>query len=126
VEQPPDGPTVFLVEDDAVVRDSLVVLVEVEGFRVEAFSSAADFLASYDPTRPGCLVLDVRLPDMSGTELHERLLRAGIRLPTIFLTGHAPPEMSEESRSRGVVAVFEKPCPADDLVEAIRRGLAGA
>jgi FixJ family two-component response regulator len=120
-----DATTIFIVDDDAAVRDSLAMLVELSGFRVESFACATDFLAAYDPPRPGCLILDVRLPDMSGPELHELLVRKGVHVPTIFLTGHAPLRESPESRRRGVVAVFEKPCPAEELIDVIRKATAG-
>jgi len=115
--------TVFLVEDDASVRRSLTLLIELSKWRVEAFASGPEFLAAYDPSRRGCLVLDVNLPGMSGVEVHQRLVRQGGRMPTIFLTGHAPPALSDEARASGVVAVFEKPCPPEALLEAIGQAL---
>jgi two-component system, LuxR family, response regulator FixJ len=114
------GSTVFIVEDDASVRDSLVTLFEMSNLQVEAFASGKEFLSRYDPKRRGCLVLDVNLPGMSGTELHDRLTAAGTTIPTVFLTGHAPPAVSEEARRRGVVAVFEKPCMPEKLIDAVR------
>jgi two-component system response regulator FixJ len=125
-KQPREAPTVFVVEDDPAVRDSLTFLIASSDLRVESFASATDFLAVHEPKRPGCLVLDVRLPGMSGVELHEQLVRAGTSLPTIFLTGHAPPEVSEEARRRGVVAVFEKPCPPEELIAAIHKAIGTA
>jgi FixJ family two-component response regulator len=118
-----DEPTVFLIEDDSPVRNSLALVLELSDLRVEAFASATEFLSQNDPTRRGCLVLDVHLPGMSGVELHQHLLDEGIGRPTIFLTGHAPPNLSEEFRQQGVVAVFEKPCPPEVLVETIRHAL---
>lgn len=116
--------TVFVVEDDAAVRDSLVLLFEMADMKVEAFGSSKEFLAGYDSKRRGCLVLDVNLPGMSGTELHAQLTDGGTFLPTVFLTGHAPPDVSDEARRRGVVAVFEKPCPPEKLIDAIRDAIA--
>ncbi len=120
---PANEPTVYLVEDDAGVRRSLAFLIELSNHRVEVFASAQEFLAAYDPSRPGCLVLDVHLPGMSGVDLHQRLVRQGVRVPTIFLTGHAPPDVSDEARARGVIAVFEKPCQPEALLEVIERAL---
>lgn len=117
-----DSATVFLVEDDAAVRDSLVLLIEMAGWPVAAFANARDFLAAYDAAA-GCLVLDVHLPGMSGTELHETLIENGTSLPTIFLTGHAAEPISDDARSRGVVAVFPKPCDPDQLIDAIASAL---
>jgi FixJ family two-component response regulator len=118
-EQQRDRATVLVVEDDTAVRESLTLLLEAAGFRVESFSSAKDFLHRGEPAQSGCLILDVRLPGMSGIELHEELMRRGVTLPTIFLTGHGSPEVSGESRQPGVVAVLEKPCPPDELIEAV-------
>jgi FixJ family two-component response regulator len=116
-------PTVFLVEDDVAVRESLTLLFKLSNLRVESFASAQEFLAGYDPKRPGCLVLDVHLPGIDGVELHRRLTRDGAYVPTIFLTGHAPPDVSEENLRRGVIAVFEKPCAPEALIEAVRGAL---
>jgi FixJ family two-component response regulator len=121
--QTPDEPTVFLVEDDAAVRNSLALVIELSNLRVELFASGKEFLDQHDPKRRGCLVLDVHLPGMSGIELHEQLVSEGTYFPTIFLTGHDPPHISEEARRRGVVAVFEKPCPPEALIDAIRKAL---
>ena len=118
-EQLHDGATVLVVEDDTAVRESLTMLLEAAGFRVESFASAKEFLGRCEPEQPGCLILDVRLPGMSGIELHEELVRRGADLPTIFLTGHGSREVSAEARLRGVVAVFQKPCPPDELIEAV-------
>ena len=118
-----DDASVVLVEDDTAVRDSLVSMFELAGFRVESFESGSQFLSAYDPERRGCLVLDVNLPGMSGTELHDRLIAAGTVIPTVFLTGHAPPEVSEEARKQGVVAVFEKPCLPAELIRVVERAL---
>jgi FixJ family two-component response regulator len=114
-----DTPTVVLVEDDPPVRESLTAVIEASGLRVKSFASAKDFLAACDPQQASCLVLDVGLPGPSGIALHEELVRHDVCLPTIFLTGHAPPDVSDEARRRGVVAVFEKPCHPDQLIEAI-------
>ena len=118
-----DHAKVFVVEDDAAVRDSLVSMFEIAGFRVESFESGAQFLSVHDSERRGCLVLDVNLPGMSGTELHDRLVAAGTLIPTVFLTGHAPPEISDEAREKGVVAVFEKPCVPAHLIRAVEQAL---
>ena len=118
--------TVFLVEDDAAVRDSLTFLLELSDLKVESFASAQEFLSGYDSARPGCLVLDVHLPGMSGVELHDQLVRGGSCVPTIFITGHAPPIVTAEDREHGVVAVFEKPCPPRELIDVIKKALIGA
>ncbi len=81
-------PTVFVVDDDSVTLDSLSRLIGAIFPRVETYSSASEFLDKYELSRPGCLVLDVAMPGMSGLELHEKLIGAGIQLPVIFITGH--------------------------------------
>ena len=115
--------TVFVIEDDDAVRESLVSLFELADLQVEAFETGKEFLANYDSSRRGCLVLDVSLPGMSGTEVHEQLANTGTYIPTVFLTGHAPPDMSDDARQRGVVAVFEKPCMPERLIEAVRSAI---
>jgi FixJ family two-component response regulator len=105
--------TVFVIEDDDAVRESLVALFKLADLQVEAFQTGKEFLANYDSSLPG----------MSGTEVHEQLANTGIYLPTVFLTGHAPPDMSDDARGRGVVAVFEKPCRPERLIEAVRSAI---
>lgn len=105
------------------MRKSLVGLIEILDLPVECFDSAAGFLAGFDGKRPGCLLLDVRLPGMSGIDLHRKLVRDGVRLPTIFLTGAASPELYVYARQDTVVTVLEKPYPPKRLVEAVREAL---
>jgi two-component system response regulator FixJ len=123
VTQTLEPPTVFIVDDDAAVRRSLVALLELFELPVECYASASEFLAAYRPHRRGCLVLDVRLTGGSGIDLHSRLVREGGKLPTIFVTGHALPLITDEARRLGVVAVFQKPCRPQLLVDAIRKAL---
>lgn len=118
-----EPPVVYIVDDDDAVRRSLADVIRLFEFRVETFASAAEFLAAYERGRRGCLILDVRLAAGSGIDLHADILSDGINLPTIFVTGHAPPPITQEARSRGVVAVFQKPFRPQDLVEVIRRAL---
>ena len=80
--------TVFLVDDDESLRDALSFLLESVDLRVESFSSAAEFLSRFDPERPGCLVLDIRMPGMSGLSLQKHLVESGIRIPVLIITGH--------------------------------------
>lgn len=120
-----DKPTVFVVDDDEAVRRSLAALIRLFDYSVECYSSAAEFLAAYDRGRPGCLVLDVRLVGANGIDLHEQLTRDGASIPTIFVTGHAPPPITDEARSRGVVAAFQKPFRPQHLMEAIRQAMSG-
>jgi FixJ family two-component response regulator len=118
-----DKPTVFVVDDDEAVRRSLAALIRLFNYSVECYSTAAEFLAAYNDRR-GCLVLDVRLVGSSGIDLHEQLTRNGVSIPAIFVTGHAPPPITDEARRRGVVAVFQKPFRPQNLMEAIRQATA--
>jgi len=120
MEDKTDPLTVFIVDDDAAMRRSLAAVMRLFDLPVECFASAAEFLATYNPSRRGCLVLDVHLAGVSGVELQAQLASQGASLPTIFITGHAVPTMSEEVRSRGVIAVFQKPFRPQQLVDAIR------
>lgn len=116
--------TVFLVDDDAAVRDALSMLLEVSGFSVETFPEGESFLAAYtDISRPGCLVLDVRMPGMSGPELHKELNRRGIRLPVIFLTAHGDIPTSVSAIKAGAMDFLTKPVEGGLLVERVRTAL---
>lgn len=117
-----DEPTVFLVDDDAVALRALTALVKVVFPHVEAFSSAADFLAAYKQ-QPGCLVLDVAMPGMSGLELHRKLIQEKFTLPVVFVTGHGNVPMAVEAMQLGAVNFLEKPVQEQELWNSIRRGL---
>ncbi|MCP5418983.1 MAG: response regulator transcription factor [Gammaproteobacteria bacterium] len=117
-------PSVFLVDDDEAVRDSLSLSLEMDGLKVECFASARDFLESYDASRPGCLVLDVRMPDMSGLELQEVLATRRITIPIIFITGHGDVPMSVKAVKAGAVDFLEKPFKKEVLQERIQEALA--
>ncbi|NJN47153.1 MAG: response regulator transcription factor [Candidatus Competibacteraceae bacterium] len=96
-------PTVFLVDDDEAVRDSLSLSLEMAGLTVVKYASARAFLELYDPSQPGCLILDVRMPDMSGLELQEALSERKISIPIIFITGHGDVPMSVKAVKAGAV-----------------------
>jgi len=104
-----DNPIVYVVDDDAAFRDSLVWLIEANNHRVEAFASAEAFLAACHPGMAGCLVVDMRMPGLSGLELHDRLRDDGIELPTIVITGHGDVPMAVSAFRKGVVDFVEKP-----------------
>jgi two-component system, LuxR family, response regulator FixJ len=116
-------PTVFLVDDDPAVLRSLAALVEVVFPRVEALGSAAEFLAAYDPGRPGCLVLDVAMPGMSGLELKSKLEELKIEIPVIFVTGHGNVRMAVGAMRSGAVHFLEKPFQEQELWDAVRKAL---
>jgi two-component system response regulator FixJ len=116
-------PTVFVIDDNAAMLESLGFVVQVWNLPVERFASAQEFLARYDRTRRGCLVVDVCLPGMSGIELHEQLVREGVHLPTIFITGQAVPVVTAEAREQGVLAAFQKPFPPEELMAVVNEAL---
>jgi len=117
-------PTVFIVDDDDEVRDSLEDLVDSVGLKAEIFASAQEFLAAYDPLRAGCLVLDIRMPGMSGLELQEKLGERQAVLPIIFITGHGDVPMAVEAMRRGAVDFIQKPFRDQDLLDRINSALA--
>ena len=118
-----DEPTVFVVDDDPDVLRSLTALIKVLFPRVEAYSSAAEFLAAYQPGRPGCLVLDVAMPRMSGLELHRKLIEDRADLPVVFVTGHGNVQMAVGAMQAGAVNFLEKPFREQELWDSIRRAL---
>jgi len=116
-------PTIFVVDDDDAVRNALQILIESMGIRVATFASVQAFLDGYDPARPGCLVLDVRLPRMSGLELQEHLRRQGIHIPVIFISGHGNVAMAVRTMKAGAVDFLEKPFDDQVLLESIQRAV---
>lgn len=110
---------VYLVDDEFAVRDSLALLIESTGQTVRSFASAEAFLNNYDPEQPGCLLLDVRMPAMSGLELQNELLRRGIYIPIIFISGHAGIPDSAKAFRAGAVDFLEKPFINELLLERI-------
>jgi two-component system response regulator FixJ len=116
-------PTIFVVDDDEAVRDSLCLLIKSVGLAVETFSSAQAFLDAYDQDRAGCLVLDIRLPGMSGIELHENLNERHAILPVIIITGHGDVPMAVQSMQRGAVDFIQKPFRDQDLLDRVNQAL---
>jgi two-component system response regulator FixJ len=117
-------PTVFIVDDDQAVARSLRWLIESVQLRVETFASAQAFLDGYAAAKPGCLVLDVRMPGMSGIELQERLTVQRIRIPIIFITGHGDVQMAVRAVQAGAFDFIEKPFNDQDLLDRIQRAIA--
>ena len=114
---------IFVVDDDAAVRDSLECLIGSVGRRVETFASADAFLRHFDPSMKGVILLDVRMPGMSGMQLHQHLGQAGITLPVIILTAHADVPMAVRAMRAGVFDFIEKPCNEQVLLERIGKAL---
>lgn len=115
--------TVYVVDDDASMRRSLCNLVESMGWQVEAFAAAPDFLATKRPNAPCCLVLDVRLPGLSGLDFQAKLAGAKIDIPIIFVTGHGDIPMSVRAMKGGAVEFLTKPFREQDLLDAIQVAL---
>ena len=115
--------TVFIVDDDEGVRDGLSLLLATVGQHSELYESACDFLDAYDPSRHGCLVLDIRMPRMTGLDLQRRLIDMKARLPIIFITGHGDVPMAVEAMRRGAVDFIRKPFREHDLLDRINEAL---
>jgi two-component system response regulator FixJ len=114
---------VYLVDDEFSVRDSLALMIESTGQAVRSFESAQAFLNNYDPEQPGCLLLDVRMPSMSGLELQGELLRREISIPIIFISGHAGIPDSAKAFRAGAVDFLEKPFDNEILLERIEEAI---
>ncbi|MCU1300872.1 MAG: two-component response regulator [Candidatus Sulfotelmatobacter sp.] len=117
------APVVFVVDDDPMVCASMKRLIRTLGLEVQTFTSAQDFLRAKRPDAPGCLVLDVRLPDLSGLDLQQELAKAKIDIPVVFVTGHADIPMSVRAMKAGAVEFLTKPFREQDLLEAIQHGI---
>ncbi len=116
----PNAPTVFLIDDDVNVRAAVQGLLRAVGMRSESFGTAEEFLRMQERDRPGCLVLDVSLPGVSGLELQRKLADAGVRIPIIFLTGHGDIPMTVKAIQSGAVEFLTKPFDDQDLLNAIQ------
>ena len=120
---PSDDAIVFVVDDDAGVRQAVESLLRSVGLPTEAFASAAEFLKRQHRDRPSCLVLDVRLPGVSGLEFQRHLTAAGEQIPIIFITGHGDIPMSVEAMKAGAVEFLTKPVRGQDLLTAVQRAI---
>jgi len=116
-------PTVFVVDDDQAMRSSLKWLIESIGMQVKTYGSADEFLNSYFPGRVGCLLLDVRMPGMSGLDLQAHLAQEDSRLPVIIITGHGDVSMAVKAMKSGAVDFIEKPFHDEELLTSIRNAL---
>jgi FixJ family two-component response regulator len=120
---PPDIPTVFVVDDDPHVRESIQGLLKSANLRCESFGSAEEFLRGQPPGGPSCLVLDVSLPGVNGLDFQRQLADAGIRVPIIFVTGHGDIPMTVKAMKSGAVEFLTKPFQDHDLLDAIQQAL---
>jgi FixJ family two-component response regulator len=117
-------PTVFVVDDDEAVRRFLGGLIASVGLRVEAYASAREFLDAFEPGAPGCLLLDIRMPGMSGLELQKELAEREVRLPVIILTGHGDVQVAVHAMKAGAVDFIEKPFNNELLLDRIQKAVA--
>ncbi len=115
--------TVFVIDDDPSIREAIRSLIRSVGIRVETFASAQEFMASKRPDAPSCLVLDVRMPGLSGLDLQRELSEAGISIPIIFITGHGDIPMSVRAMKAGAVEFLTKPFRDQDLLDAITEAI---
>src|SRR5881296_851398 len=120
---PPPSPTVFVIDDDAAVRKAVSRLLRSAGIAVAVFASPREFLAQYDPDMPGCLVLDLAMPDFNGLQLQTALSEKGSILPIIFLTGHGDVSQSVQAMKHGAFDFFSKPVKDKDLLTAVRAAI---
>ena len=116
-------PNVFVVDDDQAMRNSLKWLIESVGMKVETYSTADEFIQNYYPGRAGCLLLDVRMPGMSGLELQEHFIKHQINIPIIIITGHGDVPMAVRAMKSGAIDFIEKPFNDELLLESIRNAL---
>jgi FixJ family two-component response regulator len=117
-------PVVFVVDDDLSVREGLSSLLRSVGLRVELFDSAAEFLNASLPATPSCLVLDVRLPGLSGLDFQAELARSNIRIPIVFMTGHGDIPMTVKAMKAGAIEFLTKPFRDQDMLDAVQLALA--
>jgi FixJ family two-component response regulator len=121
--KPTAVPTVFIIDDDAGMRQAVQDLVESVGLRAESFSTGEEFLKKQRISDPGCLVLDVRLPQMSGLDFQQQLSEIGLQIPIVFITAHGDIPMSVRALKSGAVEFLTKPFRDQDLLDAIQQAL---
>jgi FixJ family two-component response regulator len=116
-------PTIYIVDDDDSMRQAIALLLRTVGYTPVAFSRPGDFLAKYDTNQHGCLVLDIRMPEMSGLEVQQQLNRSGAMLPVIFITGHGDIPMAVQAMKDGAFDFLTKPFRDQDLLDRINNAL---
>jgi two-component system response regulator FixJ len=116
-------PTVFVVDDEPIIRVSLQRLIESVSLRVETFAAAAEFLDAYQPGRPGCVVLDVRMPGISGLDLQDRMTERGIDIPVIFITAYGDVPMAVRALKAGAVDFLQKPFNNQTLLDCVQEAI---
>ncbi|KPK00120.1 MAG: hypothetical protein AMS20_15365 [Gemmatimonas sp. SG8_28] len=119
----PREPLVYVVDDDAAVLDAIRMLLRSVGLRAETYTSATDFLAAFDSDQPGCLVLDIRMPVMSGIELQDRLREIGAMIPVVFVTAHGDIPMAVQAVKAGALDFIPKPFRDQDLLDRVQQAI---
>lgn len=117
------SPTIYVVDDDDSMRQAIALLLRTVGYNPMVFPRPADFLAKYDPEQHGCVVLDIRMPQMSGLEVQQQLNRSGAMLPVIFITGHGDIPMAVQAMKDGAFDFLTKPFRDQDLLDRINNAL---
>jgi FixJ family two-component response regulator len=117
-------PIAFVIDDEALIRDGIRSLIKSIGVRAETFASASDFMLAIRPDAPSCLILDVRMPGLSGLDFQRELTASGIHIPIIFITGHGDIPMTVRAMKEGAVEFLTKPVRGQDLVDAVQKALA--
>lgn len=120
---PDKSPTVFVIDDDEAVRDALSVHLDLAGLRARTFASARDFLAAIHPDQPGCAILDIRMPEMDGLTLQQEMIRRGVTLPVIVISGHGDVPAAVTAFRAGAVDFLQKPFDEDQLIERVREAM---
>jgi RNA polymerase sigma factor (sigma-70 family) len=116
-------PTVFIVDDDPAVRDSLALLIMAQGMRTVTFANAMEFLENYTEGEIGCMVLDIRMPQITGLALQEKLVERGITIPIVFITGHGDIEQCRRAFQSGAIDFLTKPIDQNRLIDSLRKGI---
>jgi FixJ family two-component response regulator len=116
-------PVIYVIDDDEDMRNALTALLSTIGHRSVMFSRADEFIRQFDPGSPGCLVLDIRLPDMSGLELQQHLRQMGSMLPVLFITGHGDVPMAVQAMREGAFEFIQKPFRGQDLIDRINHAI---
>jgi FixJ family two-component response regulator len=120
----PEGPLIAVVDDDSSIRNATQDLLNAAGFSTSTFECARRFLASPNLARVACLVADMRMPGMSGIELHEHLAKSGIGIPTVIMTAHPQGRARERARKAGITCFLTKPFTPDELLSCVRKAVA--
>ncbi|GAA4432780.1 oxygen response regulator transcription factor FixJ [Bremerella cremea] len=118
------NPTVFVIDDDPAARESIGMLIRSLGLQVETFASAEQYLQSFDPNRPGCVITDMRMLGLSGLELQEQLVEMGERIPVILISAHANMQIAVKAMRNGAITFLEKPCQQQEIIDAVNEAIA--